>query len=101
MRMSDWSTDVCSSDLVSYINRAPGDARLINAAVPFSTDPNPAAKPFRLPIADTDADRARALDCLAAAVLYEAGDDAEGEQAVAQVVQIGRASCRERVCQYV
>ncbi|MCM8732101.1 cell wall hydrolase [Hephaestia sp. GCM10023244] len=71
---------------LSYINLTPDDARRINAAVPFSSDPNPAARPFRLPGADTDAERARALDCLAAAVLYEAGDDAEGERAVAQVV---------------
>ncbi|HVI99672.1 MAG TPA: cell wall hydrolase [Sphingomonas sp.] len=71
---------------VAYVSLTPDDARLVNAAIPFSTDPIPAARPFHLPKADTDAERARALDCLAAAVLYEAGDDAKGEQAVAQVV---------------
>ncbi|MCZ3110870.1 cell wall hydrolase, partial [Acinetobacter baumannii] len=30
--------------------------------------------------------QARAIDCMAAAVLYEAGDDAVGQRAVAQVV---------------
>jgi spore germination cell wall hydrolase CwlJ-like protein len=71
---------------VAYVNITPDDARLINAAIPFSTEPNPAAKPFHLPRNITEAERARAIDCLAAAVLYEAGDDAKGEQAVAQVV---------------
>lgn len=60
------------------------DARAFNAAIPFSTAPNPAARPFRF--AGSAEDRLRALDCLAAAVLYEAGDDPVGQRAVAQVV---------------
>ncbi len=63
---------------------APNDARAINARVPFSTDPNPAAKPFVF--AGLPDDFLRATDCLAAAVLYEAGDDHVGQQAVAQVI---------------
>jgi hypothetical protein len=59
-------------------------ARAFNEAVPFSRLPNPAARPFVF--AGTEADLARATDCLAAAQLYEAGDDAVGERAVAQVV---------------
>ncbi|WP_420145782.1 cell wall hydrolase [Sphingobium sp.] len=55
-----------------------------NQAVPFSRDPNPAARPFLF--SGTETDLARAIDCLAAAEIYEAGDDAVGEQAVAQVV---------------
>jgi hypothetical protein len=69
---------------VKFVELAPQDARAFNATVPFSTLPNPAARPFRY--AGSDADRARAIDCLAAAVLYEAGDDATGERAVAQVI---------------
>ncbi len=60
------------------------DARATNAAIPFSDKPNPPAHPFTYP-ANAVA-RARALDCLAAATLYEAGDDARGQQAVAQVI---------------
>ena len=60
------------------------DARAFNASVPFVTGPNPAARPFRF--AGSGEDRARAIDCLAAAVLYEAGDDRRGQEAVAQVV---------------
>ena len=59
-------------------------ARAFNAAVPFSRLPNPAARPFIF--AGGEADLARAVDCLAAAQIYEAGDDAVGERAVAQVV---------------
>ncbi|MEG3164327.1 cell wall hydrolase [Sphingomonas sp. PB2P19] len=69
---------------VRFVALAPQDARAFNATVPFSTDPNPAARPFRF--AGGPDDLARATDCLAAAVLYEAGDDAVGERAVAQVI---------------
>jgi spore germination cell wall hydrolase CwlJ-like protein len=59
-------------------------AQLANAAVPFAGTPLIAARPFAF--RGSDADRARAVDCLATAVLYEAGDDRRGEAAVAQVV---------------
>ena len=60
------------------------DARTFNAAIPFSTAPNPAARPL---ILDAGAeDFGRAVDCLAAATWYEAGDDPVGQRAVAQVV---------------
>jgi spore germination cell wall hydrolase CwlJ-like protein len=62
----------------------PDEARKLNAAIPFSTDPNPAAQPFKFS-GDATA-LTRATDCLAAAMLYEAGDDATGERAVGQVV---------------
>ncbi|MET4898548.1 cell wall hydrolase [Sphingomonadaceae bacterium jetA1] len=62
----------------------PDEARAYNERIPFSTDPNPAARPFILH--GSTEDRARALDCLATGILYEAGDDATGERAVAQVV---------------
>ena len=70
---------------IEYADIDPEIAREINAAVPFSTDPNPAARPFILKLPELD--RARAQDCLAAAMLYEAGSgDPEGQRAVAQVV---------------
>ncbi len=69
---------------VTFVDLAPDDARSFNATVPFSTAPNPAARPFVLPGGQEDRDRA--TDCLAAALWYEAGDDAIGEKAVAQVV---------------
>jgi spore germination cell wall hydrolase CwlJ-like protein len=64
----------------------PQQAQLVNAAVPFSTLPNPAAAPFTLRDA-SPTDRARALTCLTLAVYYEAASEsAQGEAAVAQVV---------------
>ncbi|MGL4312370.1 MAG: cell wall hydrolase, partial [Sphingomonas sp.] len=77
-------TEVPPVEPVAIENLAPDDARAINAAIPFSSDPVPAARPFRLDAPPVD--RARAIDCLAAAELYEAGDEATGERAVAQVV---------------
>ena len=64
--------------------RSPGQARRINAAVPMAPGPRPAAPPFRF--RGSPDDRARAIDCLASAGYYEAGDDPEGQRAVAQVV---------------
>ncbi|WP_256377283.1 cell wall hydrolase [Novosphingobium sp. 9U] len=65
-------------------NVKPPDARALNASIPFSTASNPPARPFNFH--GTLENRARALDCLAAAVLYEAGDNSTGQRAVAQVV---------------
>ncbi|WP_082664434.1 cell wall hydrolase [Sphingomonas sp. HT-1] len=69
---------------VAIANLAPEDARAFNASIPISTAPNPAARPFHL--TGSAASQERAVDCLAAAEIYEAGDDALGERAVAQVV---------------
>jgi spore germination cell wall hydrolase CwlJ-like protein len=69
---------------MKFVDLTREDARAFNATVPFSTEPNPAARPFRF--AGGVEDRARATDCMAAGILYEAGDDTLGERAVAQVV---------------
>ena len=78
------ATSIPKVEPVDLVALAPDDARTINAGIPFSTGPNPAARPFNLK--DQPEDLARAVDCLAAAELYEAGDDSTGEKAVAQVV---------------
>lgn len=65
---------------------SPDAARLLNADIPISAAPNPAARPYTLTSTGALAD-ARAIDCLAAAVYYEAGKESlEGQRAVAQVV---------------
>lgn len=69
---------------VELVDLTPQDARAFNAGVPFAKGPNPAARPFHL--RDTPDNLARATDCLAAALVYEAGDDPAGQRAVAQVV---------------
>ncbi|MBJ6121130.1 cell wall hydrolase [Sphingomonas mollis] len=69
---------------VELVDLSLDDARAFNASVPFSRDANPAARRFVLQ--DASEDLARATDCLAAAVIYEAGNDPDGQRAVAQVV---------------
>src|SRR3546814_15355642 len=64
------------------------DARTQNAEIPLVTKGFVAPRPF-VYAGGGDA-KARARDCLAAAMLYDAGDDAKGQQAVGQVV-INRA----------
>ena len=68
-------------------SRAVGDdARLINAAMPFSGGPILAARPFDLSGSDP-LDKRRALLCMTQAIYYEAGfEPADGRRAVAQVV---------------
>src|SRR3546814_4752010 len=80
MRISDWSSDVCSSDLQRL-----GAGLLGGKALGVRLDPGhgPAIRPC----------------------LLHRGEDAV-EEAVAKtrdrlLDEIGRASCRERVCQYV
>ena len=64
---------------------APDQAIKFNAAVPLASGPNPVAAPFVFK--GSAAARAQALNCLASAVYYEAGNqDENGERAVAQVV---------------
>ena len=64
------------------------DARAQNAEIALVTRGFAAPRPF-VYAGNGDA-KVRARDCLAAAMLYEAGDDAKGQQAVGQVV-INRA----------
>jgi spore germination cell wall hydrolase CwlJ-like protein len=61
-------------------------AEAINASVPVVGGPNPAATSFGLASA-SNIDRTRSLDCLTAAIYYEAGvEPLDGQRAVAQVV---------------
>ncbi len=69
---------------VEFVALPPDDARAYNATVPYVDGPKPAARPFLF--SGGIEDRARAVDCLAAAVFYEAGDDPVGQRSVAQVV---------------
>src|SRR3546814_1753691 len=74
MRISDWSSDVCSSDLARARSRFGNEPDLLEAGILHRID--------------------HAADALVRRV-HVAADMHFGE------VQIGRASCRERVCQYV
>jgi spore germination cell wall hydrolase CwlJ-like protein len=69
---------------VAYADLPPQDARASNAAVPLVAGRIAPAPAFLFE--GTPSDRSAAETCLAAAVWYEAGDDPDGERAVAQVV---------------
>src|SRR3546814_2557775 len=88
MRISDWSSDVCSSDLP----RAVGDTlQDIEAITPELFGDN-AHKIFK----DIDS-----LLILACGTSYYAGLTAKyWIESIAKIPEIGKASCRERVCQY-
>src|SRR3546814_9586527 len=78
MRISDWSSDVCSSDLCER------------------TSPLLMPSLARIPLVHI-ADRSPV--CIA---IFAVDPACEGVQLGANgAVEIGRASCRERVCQYV
>src|SRR3546814_4346667 len=90
MRISDWSSDVCSSDLAGRQFAFDVQAVLVFFSLEPLTNDGAGVIP---------AHRNRAL-----AVDYRLGVGARNDGvavAIHAVEQIGRASCRERVCQYV
>src|SRR3546814_5992445 len=102
MRISDWSSDVCSSDLLLGLGGgidAGGDHGNPHAA-------------FHVPVERrADDDVGLGVDFLADAVgrlvdleqgqVGAAGDVDQHAAGALHRDKIGRASCRERVCQYV
>src|SRR3546814_16443885 len=104
MRISDWSSDVCSSDLSGNHALETNRRRRTRTATPIPI-------PARQPRTGVMVASVSALTSSAQASSYYEADDyyAEGglspsewQGAGAQALgQIGRASCRERVCQYV
>ena len=62
----------------------PRDARVINDATPYVAGPIVSARPFKF--SGSSADRTNAIQCLAAAQLYEAGWNESDQKAVAQVI---------------
>src|SRR3546814_5351084 len=97
MRISDWSTDVCSSDLELY-----GKAQEIpqNEKTPFyPRSPYAAAKLYAywITVNYREAYGIHASN----GILFNHESPIRGETFVTRKIKIGRASCRERVCQYV
>src|SRR3546814_14784144 len=89
MRISDWSSDVCSSDLTD------ADVPALIAALRASFGPQ--CLPINLPSRDGSA----VVDCFFQPDGHCDGTDvaAAHQQIIDQ--EIGRESCRERVWQYV
>src|SRR3546814_12543232 len=116
MRISDWSSDVCSSDLVLCRQ---ADAALEAEGLRKSRALHRAGeevarhlveRPERFDLSHRDRQRPRTIgeidigqfDRIVREIGLDAIGKAAGNLAVdAQINEIGRASCRERVCPYV
>src|SRR3546814_17671136 len=108
MRISDWCSDLCSSDLAAVINVVPNASRMQPCADTFAIV---LALPDRHPCLDFIDHPAARRECRVAM----AGADPDPDREIAQrqcadpvhrlgiddIEEIGRASLRERVCQYV
>src|SRR3546814_16690552 len=97
MRISDWSSDVCSSDL--YVER--GDAEALRSGEGLPEQPALLRGPRLHCHATEREDRSGPVgEGAGYRVLPAAGLLCEGVGREPHD-EIGRASCRERVCQYV
>src|SRR3546814_2354043 len=96
MRISDWSSDVCSSDLNWTGLRG---LEQEDAAMALSCGPIVDRSEENLVAADIAVVRVRRR-LLAAVKMVKDGEPALGAF-LSDLTEIGRASCRERVCQYV
>src|SRR3546814_3327681 len=98
MRISDWSSDVCSSDLLL---REPDRDREPSLALDERRGGPPADRRLDrvVHVADADGVASRGLTVDHEVVLRHARGLLHLD--VAGTGEIGRASCRERVCQYV
>src|SRR3546814_17125423 len=101
MRISDWSSDVCSSDLLwaNALSRVDhvvmGTTGNVFAVAGRLDDPAhkrafvSVEEAIRTPVEQSDEK------------LYIANQAITQERVLARQQEIGRASCRDRVCQYV
>src|SRR3546814_1674470 len=89
MRISDWSSDVCSSDLVERVPRRNRETR----SIPIGTVKGRYLRPFFSSLASLIRITTRPLSGSAFRLSVKPFPS--------RVAQLGRASCRERVCQYV
>src|SRR3546814_3707496 len=95
MRISDWSSDVCSSDLKA-IGTGAFEREVVGIEVKtrkgvetVSIDEQPGkAQPEKIPT-------------LKPAFVKDGTITAANASSISDGAEIGRASCRERVCQYV
>src|SRR3546814_7469606 len=86
MRISDWSSDVCSSDLVGRLLQLHREAGVEDVGAGHALMEETRLGPDMLGDVGQESDDV---------VLHLRLDSVDA------VYQIGRASCRERVCQYV
>src|SRR3546814_5916985 len=111
MRISDWSSDVCSSDLLPQeplVFRRARFSLALSLLMPAFSLPHPpqldhsaaSLDAGRSPTQSTKLIAAASAVCLSPATL-SAHNHLTSELLRTLSREIGRASCRERVCQYV
>src|SRR3546814_11322015 len=100
MRISDWSSDVCSSDLpdATIVSDVNGAVTLSNAAAAKLFDELSASPDDRLSLPHILKPFRNAKNRAPIVVPQGVSGDQLDFEAT---TEIGRASCRERVCQYV
>src|SRR3546814_3330483 len=113
MRISDWSSDVCSSDLMAVLiiyfpvasafldGLRHSEPALIEMARGFGATPRQVLFRIRLPAALPSLGSGLRLAAVYAPIGAVIGEWVGASQGLAYLMQIGRASCRERVCQDV
>src|SRR3546814_11788253 len=103
MRISDWSSDVCSSDLGAAAGDSEAAAAATKSDITASTDtPAPTIKIPVWPVARKSAAIERRRNSLSIASAVYILPTAQSAHPVINRLpgQAGRASGRERVCQY-
>ncbi len=79
-----WSVDLSGPPELEIRPATADDAAKLNAAIPVATTYNPVAKQF---VINDATERAQAMQCLTAAIYYEAANEPRmGKEAVAQVI---------------
>src|SRR3546814_7975019 len=102
MRISDWSSDVCSSDLQLFFRNGGGWVETLDADAQQELREDLLPRVVALPYVITVGEGKTKFNVAHAELMTGSIDQAsfwtrlEGLPA-----EIGRASCRERVCQYV
>src|SRR3546814_14676517 len=111
MRISDWSSDVCSSDLDSQDGSFFGKINRLRPGSPLPSLLTALTRKARNPeqrcpvsLCSRGAGFFRAIHYIPSVMEVETAPTTKGrprEFCVDKALEIGRASCRERVCQYV
>src|SRR3546814_11714644 len=112
MRISDWSSDVCSSDLLPYWRVSFISTTRLSSAVQFGCGTNPFAGLLLISpraacgmrkegIRDESLSKTSGHRCYGRNAADGCMHDNPGNRQSAPFQEIGRASCRERVCQSV
>jgi hypothetical protein len=93
-----WAVHLPHPRIATSGGLTPEQARAINAKIPFV--PGPVIPARRFVFHGTPAGKLQAIDCLATAAIYEAGDDELDQRAVMQVVinRVRRSGFPKTVC---